>query len=57
MASQFFSKNVVNCLTQEGEETVKTHISRIRNRLVNISEFKIITIKGLGYKADIIKDK
>jgi DNA-binding response OmpR family regulator len=43
--------------SESGEETVKTHISRIRNRLVNISEFKIITIKGLGYKADIIKDK
>ena len=42
--------------SESGEETVKTHISRIRNRLVNISEFKIITIKGLGYKADIMKD-
>ncbi len=38
---------------ESGEETVKTHISRIRNRLKNISEFNIITIKGLGYKADI----
>lgn len=38
-----------------GEETVKTHISRIRNRLSGISAFRIITIKGLGYKADIPK--
>ena len=40
---------------ESGEETVKTHISRIRNRLKNITEFSIITIKGLGYKADIHK--
>ncbi len=38
---------------ESGEETVKTHISRIRNRLKNITEFNIVTIKGLGYKADI----
>ena len=36
-----------------GEDTVKTHISRIRGRLGNISEFSIITVKGLGYKAVI----
>lgn len=38
---------------ESGEETVKTHISRIRNRLKNIDEFSIVTLKGLGYKADI----
>ena len=36
-----------------GDDTVKTHISRIRNRLDNIHEFSIVTIKGLGYKAVI----
>ena len=41
---------------ESGEETVKTHISRIRNKLKNITEFNIITIKGLGYKADINKE-
>ena len=35
------------------EDTVKTHISRIRNRLSGIDAFSIITIKGLGYKANI----
>ena len=40
---------------ESGEETVKTHISRIRNRLKNITDFNIVTIKGLGYKADICK--
>ena len=38
--------------SDSGEETVKTHISRIRNRLRNITDFRIITVKGLGYKAD-----
>lgn len=41
---------------ESGEETIKTHISRIRNRLKNITEFRIVTIKGLGYKADISKE-
>ena len=40
---------------ETGEETVKTHMSRIRNRLKNIEEIKIVTLKGLGYKADIDK--
>ena len=40
---------------ESGEETIKTHISRIRNRLKSISEFSIVTIKGIGYKADITK--
>lgn len=41
---------------ESGEETIKTHISRIRNRLKNITEFSIITIRGLGYKADVQKE-
>ena len=41
---------------ESGEETIKTHINRIRNKLQNIKEFSIITIKGLGYKADIAKE-
>ena len=35
------------------EDTIKTHISRIRNRLKNFDEFEIVTIKGLGYKGEI----
>ena len=55
---QIFSKeqlldSIWGVASGSGEDTVKTHISRIRNRLANISEFHIITIKGLGYKADI----
>ncbi|MBQ3611323.1 MAG: response regulator transcription factor [Firmicutes bacterium] len=41
---------------ESGEETVKTHISRVRNRLKDINEFSIVTLKGLGYKADITKE-
>ncbi len=45
--------NIWGVNAESGEETIKTHISRIRNRLKNITEFNIVTIKGLGYKADI----
>lgn len=40
---------------ESGEETIKTHISRIRGRLKDMDEIKIVTLKGLGYKADINK--
>ena len=55
---QIFSKdqlleNVWGSDSSSGEDTVKTHISRIRNKLAGIMEFSIITIKGLGYKAVI----
>ena len=39
--------------SESGEDTIKTHISRLRNRLRKITEFRIVTIKGLGYRADI----
>ncbi len=39
-----------------GGDTIKTHINRIRNRLSQIHEFRIMTIKGLGYKADINRE-
>lgn len=42
---------------ESGEETIKTHISRIRGRLKDMDEIKIVTLKGLGYKADINKDR
>lgn len=58
---QIFSKeqilnSVWGMTSESGEETVKTHISRIRNRLKNIPEINIQTIKGLGYKASIKKE-
>lgn len=39
--------------SSSGEETIKTHINRLRNKFKDYDEFDIITIKGLGYKANI----
>lgn len=39
--------------SESGEDTVKTHISRIRNKLRTCKDFEIITIKGVGYKAAV----
>ena len=55
---QIFSKeqllnSVWGITSESGEETIKTHISRIRNRLKNMPEINIQTIKGLGYKATL----
>ncbi len=55
---QIFSKeqlldSVWGMSNESGEETIKTHISRIRNRLKNMPEINIQTIKGLGYKASL----
>lgn len=35
------------------EDTIKIHISKIRKKLEDITEFEIVTVKGLGYKAKI----
>nr|WP_301182951.1 winged helix-turn-helix domain-containing protein [Clostridium sp. DSM 17811] len=40
--------------SESSEDTVKTHVSRLRNKLVEFQEFQIVTIKGLGYKGIII---
>ncbi|MDF2926639.1 MAG: DNA-binding response regulator [Paenibacillaceae bacterium] len=39
--------------SESGEDTIKTHISRLRNKLKDCKEFEVVTIKGLGYKAEI----
>lgn len=39
--------------TDSDESTVKTHISRLRNKFDGWQEFKITTIRGLGYKAEL----
>ena len=39
--------------SESGEETVKTHISRLRTRLKDIDEFALVAVKGIGYKAEI----
>lgn len=55
---QIFTKNqlldeIWGYDSESGEDTVKTHISRLRNKFQDIDEFQIITVKGLGYKAEI----
>ncbi|VED92512.1 Two-component response regulator colocalized with HrtAB transporter [Streptococcus equinus] len=35
------------------EDTVKTHISRLRKSCASFSDFKITTVRGLGYKGEI----
>ena len=37
--------------------TVDVHIKRIREKLEDIEEFEIVTIRGIGYKAIIKEDK
>lgn len=59
---QIFTKNqllddIWGYNSDSGEDTIKTHINRLRNKLQNVDEFKIVTIKGLGYKAEIIGEK
>lgn len=39
--------------THSDESTIKTHISRLRNKFEGWEEFKIVTIRGLGYKAEV----
>jgi len=34
-----------------GETTIRSHINRLRNKFERITEFEIVTIRGLGYKA------
>ena len=37
--------------------TIKTYINRLRNKFESCEEFKIVSIRGLGYKVEIINEK
>ncbi|MFL2129468.1 MAG: response regulator transcription factor [Ruoffia tabacinasalis] len=39
--------------TQTDERTIDVHIKRLRDRFSDNEDFKIMTIRGLGYKADV----
>lgn len=41
--------------SESDERTVDVHISRLRDRYRNNGDFEIITVRGLGYKAVILK--
>lgn len=37
--------------SETDERTVNTHINRLRERFSNCTDFEIVTVRGLGYKA------
>ncbi len=39
--------------TEADERTVDVHIKRLREKFSDYSEFEIVTVRGLGYKAEI----
>lgn len=44
-------------ITSDSDEaTIRTHMNRLRNKIINIKEFELITIRGIGYKAVIRSD-
>ena len=36
-----------------GDDTVKVHISRLRNKIADVEEVDLVSVKGIGYKAVI----
>ncbi len=58
---QIFTKNqllddIWGFTTESGEDTVKTHVSRLRNRLKMFNEIEIVAVRGIGYKAEITEE-
>ena len=41
--------------TESDERTVDVHINRLRDRFRNNEDFEILTVRGLGYKAVLLK--
>jgi two-component system OmpR family response regulator len=42
--------------SDSSDATVSVHINRLRNRFKDCPDFSIVTIRGLGYKAQIMED-
>lgn len=42
--------------SESSEDTIKTHMNRLRNKCKSFEVFQLITVKGLGYKAVIIEE-
>jgi len=42
--------------SETDERTVDVHVNRIRERLKNNIDFELVTVRGLGYKAVILKE-
>lgn len=41
--------------SESDERTVDVHVSRVRERFRNVTDFEIVTVRGLGYKAVLRK--
>jgi two-component system, OmpR family, response regulator len=39
--------------SESGEETVKTHLSRLRSKIKDLEGIEIVAVKGIGYKAEV----
>jgi two-component system, OmpR family, response regulator len=39
--------------SESAEDTVKTHVSRLRGRIRDFKEISIVAVKGIGYKAEL----
>ena len=42
--------------SNSSEDTIKTHINEIRNKLKDVKEFEIVSVKGLGYKVMMVDE-
>ena len=55
----FTKENILDSVwgysSESDEYTVRTHINRLRNKFEHFSEFEIVTIRSIGYKAVIKK--
>lgn len=55
----FTKENILDSVwgysSESDESTVRTHINRLRNKFEHFTEFEIVTIRGIGYKAVIAK--
>ena len=40
-------------IKNHGDDTIKVHVSKLRNKLQKVNEFDIVSVKGIGYKAVI----
>ena len=41
--------------SESDERTVDVHVSRVRERFRHNTDFEIVTVRGLGYKAVVLK--
>ena len=48
--------NIWGYESNSSEDTIKTHINKIRNKLKDVECFEIISVKGLGYKVVMVND-